>query len=546
MMQVSHSRVETYNQCTWKFKLRYIDGLKTYFDNDPANPLVLGTALHTGIEKDIPTAIEQYYANYAVINDLNIEEAIKLETIIPKCKEILPVGGEFEVKIEDDGFIGFMDYLVPVGENTYDLYDFKYANNADRYKESGQLHEYKFFFERTNPDKKIRKMFFLIAPKCAIRRKYKNKTNKRDETDDEFRMRLRAELESKEPQLIEITYDIEKVKDFLRNANACRSIAIYSKSPSRLCDWCEYQKFCEEGEELDIMNLPQNKRRANDTVSHKKIWLYGLPFSGKTYLANKFEDVLMLNTDGNVKYVDAPCIAIKDEVTTEGRLTKRKFAWDVFKDAITELEKGSEFKTIVVDLLEDTYEHCRLWCYDHLGIEHESDNSFKAWDFVRTEFLSTIKRLMNLDYNVILISHEDSSKDITKKSGDKITSIKPNINDKVALKVAGMVDIVGRVINEDGLRTISFKTNEVIFGGGRLELKKLEIPCEYKDLVAIYGEASKTVSEATEEPKKAEEEPKKEEVVAPIETTEQKPVVQTPESPATEEPRKVRTRRVRS
>ena len=50
---------------------------------------------------------------------------------------------------------------------------------------------------------------------------------------------------------------------------------------------------------------------------------------------------------------------------------------------------------------------------------------------------------MNLDYeNIVLISHEDTSKDITKKSGDKITAIKPNIADKVANKIAGMVDIV--------------------------------------------------------------------------------------------------------
>ena len=246
------------------------------------------------------------------------------------------------------------------------------------------------------------------------------------------------------------------------------------------------------------MILPKNERKTNAKAQYKKIWLYGLPFSGKTYLANKFPNVLMLNTDGNVKYIDAPCVPIKDEVTVEGRMTKRKFAWDTFKETIAELEKKqNDFETIVVDLLEDTYEHCRLWCYDHLGIEHESDNSFKAWDFVRTEFLSTIKRLMNTDYNIVLISHEDSSKDITKKSGDKITAIKPNINDKVALKIAGMVDIVGRVLNEDGNRTISFKTNEVIFGGGRLALKALDIPCEYNDLVEVYANVATVEAPAT-------------------------------------------------
>lgn len=246
------------------------------------------------------------------------------------------------------------------------------------------------------------------------------------------------------------------------------------------------------------MILPKNERKTNAKANYKKIWLYGLPFSGKTYLANKFPNVLMLNTDGNVKYIDAPCVAIRDEVTVEGRMTKRVFAWDLFKQTIAELEKKqNDFETIVVDLLEDTYEHCRLWCYDHLGIEHESDNSFKAWDFVRTEFLSTIKRLMNTDYNIVLISHEDSSKDITKKSGDKITAIKPNINDKVALKIAGMVDIVGRVLNDDGNRTISFKTNEVIFGGGRLTLKALDIPCEYKNLVDVYASVATVEAPAT-------------------------------------------------
>ena len=492
-MQVSHSKIETFKQCSWKYKLRYIDELETYFNGDPANPLIVGTALHTGIEKDVKTAIAEYYSKYPVVTDQNVEEAIKLEAVIPKCKAVLPAG-EYERKIECPEFIGYIDLLVPIAPGVYDLYDFKYSNNVKNYLQSGQLHEYKYYFEKTTGEK-IRDLYFMFAPKVAIRMK-------KDETQETFRQRLRQELADKEPQLVKVDYDPKKVKDFLRSAKECRSATTFVKSPTRLCDWCDYKDFCQKGD--DLMILPKNERKANSRAQYKKIWLYGLPFSGKTYLANKFPNVPMLNTDGNVKYIDAPCIPIKDEVTVEGRITKRKFAWDVFKEAIAELEKKqNDFETIVVDLLEDTYEHCRLWCYDHLGIEHESDNSFKAWDFVRTEFLSTIKKLMNLDYNIVLISHEDSSKDVTKKSGDKITAIKPNVNDKVALKVAGMVDIVGRVINDDGERTISFKTNEVIFGGGRLSLKALEIPCEYKDLISVY-EGVATVEEPKRKAKPAE------------------------------------------
>lgn len=490
-MQVSYSRIECYKKCPFQYKLRYIDKLKTYFNNDPANPLIIGTALHTGIEQSVEEAIEWYYKQYPIINDQIIEEAIKLESVIPKCREILPQG-EYELKIECDDFIGYMDLLAPIGKDEeghewYDLYDFKYSNNVDNYLKSGQLHVYKWFFEKLNPTKHIRNMYFLFAPKVAIKMKYKNKTNKRDETIEEFRQRLRLELQTKTAQLVEVAYDYEKVIEFLTEAKNCKMAQNFNKNKTHLCSWCEFRKFCEEGEELEIMNLPKNERRTVEANSYKKIWLYGAPFSGKTYLANKFPNVLMLNTDGNIKYVDAPFIPIKDIVTISGRVTNRIQAWEVFKDTIAELEKEqNDYETIVVDLLEDTYEHCRLYCYKKLGIEHESDNSFKAWDYVKTEFLSTIKRLMGLDYNILLLSHEDTSKDLTKKSGDKITAIKPNLQDKAALKIAGMVDIVGRVINDEGVRTISFKTNEVVFGGGRLNLTSSDIPCEYDDLMGVY------------------------------------------------------------
>lgn len=541
-MQVSHSRIETFKKCQYQYKLRYIDKLKTYFNNDPANPLIIGTALHTGIEKSPKEAVKWYYGQYPIIDDKNIDEAIKLEEVIEKCKAVLPEGLH-EVKIECEEFVGYIDLLVPVGKDEeghewFDLYDFKYSNNVDNYLKSGQLHEYKYYFEKINPTKHIRKLYFLFAPKVAIKLKYKNKTNKRDETIEEFRKRLKGELETKNALLVEVEYDKTKVDEFLQNADECRNAKTFNKNPNRLCDWCEFKDYCMKGETLEIMNLPENKRRTVESSDKKKIWIYGAPFSGKTYLANKFPDVLMLNTDGNVKYVDAPYVAIKNEVKVEGRLTKTTLAWEIFKDTIAELEKKqNSFKTIVVDLLEDTYEYCRLYMYDQLGITHESDDSFRAWDKVRIEFLSTIKRLMNLDYeNIILISHEDTSKDLTKKGGDKITAIKPNIQDKAALKIAGMVDLVARVIDDEGKRIISFKSNEVVFGGGRLGITASEIPCTYEALLEVYKDAIKGDTKPVETPKRV----SREVVEAPkveVATANPAPVAETPELPK----RKVRT-----
>ena len=237
-----------------------------------------------------------------------------------------------------------------------------------------------------------------------------------------------------------------------------------------------------------MARLPENKRRVQNAPKKRTMWLYGSPFSGKTTFADSAPDPLMLNTDGNAEYVTAPYVSIKDEVMVNGRITKRKFAWEVFKEYIEELEKGqNDFKTIVVDLVNDTYEMCRLYMYDKLGITHESDDSYRAWDKVRTEYLSTMRRVTNLPYeNVILISHEDATKDLTKKSGDKITSIKPKMADKVADSLAGMVGFVGRVYVDEGKHKLSIKTDEVVYGGGRLGISGVEVPLEWDEVTKLF------------------------------------------------------------
>ena len=127
-----------------------------------------------------------------------------------------------------------------------------------------------------------------------------------------------------------------------------------------------------------------------------------------------------------------------------------------------------------------------------MNITHESDDSFRAWDKVRGEFLNTLKRLMNLDYeNIVLISHEDTSRDLSRKGGDKISAIKPNIQDKIANKVAGMVDVVARIVADAGTYTFNFKSNEVIFGGGRLRVDERSIPLSVEALFAVYDAANK-------------------------------------------------------
>lgn len=476
--------------------MQYIDKIGTIAPTEADNALLVGQALHTGLEKDVETAIAEYYASFPIIDDAQVNEAIKLEYLIPKVKELLP-SGQCEVELNDDDFHGFVDLLTPSTvfkrgvelPNTYDIYDYKYSNNVDHYMESAQLHLYKYFFEKMNPGKFIKNLYFVFVPKVNIKQK---------KTEDlfTFRKRILEELSHRQINIKSVEYQPEKVIGWLLQIKKIQEETDFPKEPSFLCRYCEYEDYCMKGN--DYMLLPKNERRNIEKVNKRVMWIYGVPFCGKTTFANAFPEPLMLNTDGNIKFVDAPYLHIKDEVTVEGRMTKRKLAWETFKDIVAELEKkDNTFKTIVVDLLEDLYEHCRVYMCNQMGISHESDDSFKAWDKVRTEFLNTLKRLVNLDYeNIILISHEDTTKDITKKGGDKVTAIKPNLQEKVAVKVAGMVDVVARIVADGDVRTFNFKSNEVIFGGGRLKVNAKDIPLDVEALFKVYDEANKNASSA--------------------------------------------------
>lgn len=274
-MQVSHSRIQTFVKCPYQFKLRYKDNFTTLPTDDSASPLILGHALHTGIEKDVQAAIDEYYNAYPVITDNHVNEALKLEYWLPKIKELLPKDGIHELKIEDEDYIGFIDYLVKVdapplrmpdgepiyngdkvgvrGGDWYDLYDFKYSNNIRNYMDSEQLHLYKYYFEKLNPGKKIRNMYFMFVPKSSLRIKYKNKTNKRDETIFEFRKRIIEDLDSKQIEFVQIDYDPDKVISFLTDTKHAVECEEFHKKESRLCDWCEFQKFCQEGIDYELI-----------------------------------------------------------------------------------------------------------------------------------------------------------------------------------------------------------------------------------------------------------------------------------------------------
>ena len=196
--------------------------------------MYLGTAIHTGLEKDLDAALESYASNYYQLTTEHYNEMIKLEALIPKAKARLP-DGEHEVKIEAKGYVGYIDLLA--GDW---IIDYKYSNNWENYLKSPQIHLYKFFANRP-----INRLSYLFIPKISIRQK-------KNESITEFRERLYNELEYAEPELVDVEYDESKVKEWLQGVKAAESATEFPKNESRLCRWCEFYDYCLKGQDWMI------------------------------------------------------------------------------------------------------------------------------------------------------------------------------------------------------------------------------------------------------------------------------------------------------
>lgn len=495
MFKTSYSKVGTFIQCPKKYELRYLEGLEVPFNCDAANPLEIGTMLHEFIELGPDKAYAAYVAKYPVMTDLMENELMKMSVLGPRARELVydacdiedPV---FETRVDCNGFIGFIDCLIPRGKGLWTMLDFKYSNNVDRYLESSQLSVYKYFYERTHPGEIIQDMAFLVVPKTMIRQK---------KTEDlyQFRERLRSVLEEMWPKLYRVEYDPESVAGFLTDTLAVCNAEEFPKNESRLCDWCDYKDFCLKGD--DSMILPKNERREAKPITNPDMWIYADSYVGKSTFVDHFDNVLFINTDGNISNITSPYIPIADELVHEGRMTKKVLAWNKFREVIDELEKHENgFEVIALDLVEDLYEHCRFYVFEQLGIKHESDGGYgKGWDMVRTEFLSQMKRLKSLGYRVVYISKELVT-EITYANGMKVSTFKPNIADKVANVLAGTVTMTLRAYMDERGHFLQLRKNENVFGGGRIDFKRDR--CDLT--VEAFNEALLEAQGAKPEPKK--------------------------------------------
>ncbi|GEO48485.1 AAA family ATPase [Companilactobacillus kimchii] len=515
MTRYSYSRVDLWHKCPYHYKARYIDKLIEIPKLDANSPLILGHALHKGLESGEKAMEQDYFDSYPLITNDQVNEMMKLQILLPKVNDILDnfkdCKFQHEYPIITKDFIGFADLIITAPDGTSTVIDFKYSNHVENYLESGQLHLYKYYLEKLGFN--IKHLGYIFIPKTGIKQK-------QTESLYQFRKRLTEEVSKSKPELVPIKYDDMNVLYFQNTIKEIEAATEYPKNVDH-CFSCmprfapNYLNAIQDEKGEILMQLPKNVRRKKQMDLKPDIWLYADSYVGKTTFMDQFDDVLMLNTDGNTDNITSPVLPIQDEVKKEGRMTKRKLAWETFLEVVQTLEVSNteHYQTIVIDLMEDLREACRTYIMDKFNWEHESDGNYgKGWSMVTKEFDNAIKRLKAVGLQIVYISRELRN-DITLRNGSVRTTFQPNIDSKTANFLTGTVDITMRAyVNDSDEHLLMLQKQPNIFGGGRFNFKVKEVPLEKDAFIEALKDA---------QPKDAER---------PKTKPEQKPLQEQPES----------------
>ena len=207
-----------------------------------------------------------------------------------------------------------------------------------------------------------------------------------------------------------------------------------------------------------------------------KIWVYGTPFSGKSYFADSFPKAYVINTDGNLQfYKNATGVVVSN--------------YEEFVKALESFDP-TKYDTLILDVLDHIYDMCREEFLKAHGIEHESDltsngaNTYgKGWTLLREQFWYMISKIRNIDANIVLISH-DAEKEEKGKLGTTRTIYSPaTIPPVIVNKMCGVMHFVGHCYKDGDKYLISFGGNDNEKSGQRLPIEKLIIENTYDEFI---------------------------------------------------------------
>jgi putative RecB family exonuclease len=270
----SHSRLSTFENCPLRYRLRYIDKIKSDLENIEG---FVGGLVHKSLEKFYRhlqygklNTKEELIAHYQQLWDQRFHQGIRIVKKDYQPENYNHFGRlcleryydrnapfdkgktlhlEKEVKIELDpekglSYMGYIDRLVEEGDGVYQIHDYKTSSSLpglEDLKSDRQLPMYELAVREMFPDAK---KVDLIWHFLAFGKEFK--LTKKDK-----------ELEKVLEEVILLIERIEKEEEF----PPC--------DPGKriLCAWCEYQGICPEMKhKVKVRNLPPTEVKEEQGV----------------------------------------------------------------------------------------------------------------------------------------------------------------------------------------------------------------------------------------------------------------------------------------
>lgn len=234
--------------------------------------------------------------------------------------------------------------------------------------------------------------------------------------------------------------------------------------------------------EIDLLNLQPHK--VSRDMRGYSVLFYGEPKSGKTTIASKFPQSLLLAFE-------------KGYNALAGVKAQPINSWAEFLKVLRQLkdEKVKEmFETIIIDTADIAYNYCEKYICANNGVDTVADIPYgKGYGLIGTEFDEKLRSIVQMGYGIVLISHA-TDKTFTDEAGNQYNKIVPTLDKRANNIVSRMTDIIGysRAVTDDqgNNKTMLFiRGTQRYEAGSRFKYTPDYIEFSYKNLVDTITEA---------------------------------------------------------
>jgi hypothetical protein len=234
--------------------------------------------------------------------------------------------------------------------------------------------------------------------------------------------------------------------------------------------------------DIDLLSLQPHK--VSKDLRGYSVFFYGEPKSGKTTIASKFPNALLLAFE-------------KGYNALAGVMAQPINSWAEFIKVQRQLkdEKIKEkFETIVIDTADIAYSYCEKYICANEGVDTIGDVPYgKGYALVANEFDERLRAIVQLGYGIVLISHA-TDKVFKDESGQEYNKIVPTLDKRSNNIVARMADIIGysrSVTDSEGNdKTLLFMRGTLRFeAGSRFKYTPDYIEFTYQNLINAISEA---------------------------------------------------------